>query len=134
MHGAHFGLPVPRAQPRAGRGAELGEERVQHPGVVARECSEDVQIHLLEQMQWREDVVMKRKRQMSRRRELGRRDGMRVRHFRQHEITPEIFCLRQIERVDILGFGESNDSREEEHVEGVGSCRGGRIFGNDVKV
>ena len=91
---------------------EFGEEGVDDPGVVSCQnlrC-EGVSVEFGEQMQRLSDVVFEAEWQGA--------DGGGYRCGRC-EVAPEVFDLREIERVDVLRFGHCERSGYEESVEGV---------------
>ncbi len=58
MHSTHFGLSIPRTHAPARRASEFGEQGIQDLGIAALELGEDVDVHFLEHVQGREDVVV----------------------------------------------------------------------------
>lgn len=124
MHGAHFRPAVSGAYPPARRASELGEQRVQDPGIAAVDLGKDVDVHFLEHVQGCEDVVMEGKGQMAGRGEGAGGGGMGVCEVGGDEIAPKEFDLWEIEGVGVLRKSEGEGASEEQEVEAV--CGGGR--------
>lgn len=107
MHARHFRHAGALVHLRVGDAPEFGEEGVDDPGVVSCQhvrC-EGVFVEFGQEMQRLSDVVFEAEGQGA--------DGGRC------EVAPEVFDLRQVERVDVLRFGHRERSRYEESVEGV---------------
>lgn len=118
VHGAHLRPAVRRAEACAGRRTELGEEGVENPSIPAGNRGENVDIHFFQDMQRGKDVVMEREGKVA---ACGRDgagggsgNGVRVCHVGRDEIAPKVFRFRQIERMNVLSFRDSDGSGEEE--------------------
>lgn len=129
MHSTHLWPPVSRTHSSARRAPKFRKQRVQDPGVAPIDLGENVDVHFLEHVQGRKDIVVEGKGQVAGCSKRAGGGGMGVCEVGGDEIAPEKFGLWKIKGVSVLREGEGEGPSEEKKVEGICGGRGGGVAG-----